>query len=92
MSYRPGGQESEYMKQGVDTLALTIAHELNQELVPLQIELDLALYFAEVPDRAALERMQASLTQIIQRIRAYQKIDELKTVELYPGIKILDLA
>jgi hypothetical protein len=92
MSYRPVGKESDYMKLGVQTLALTVAHELNRALIPLQIELDLALYFEEPVDQAALERMQEALTQIIRRIQAYQKIDELKTVEPYPGIRIIDLS
>ena len=92
MSDRPGGKESDYIKLGVQTLALTVAHELNRALIPLQIELDLALYFEEAVDLAALERMQKALTQIIRRIQAYQKIEELKTVEPYPGIRILDLA
>jgi signal transduction histidine kinase len=91
MNNRPGSQESDYIKLGVQTLALTVAHDLNRSLIPLQMELDMALYFEEPVDQAALERMQELLTQIIQRIRAYQKIEELKTVEPAPGIRILDM-
>ena len=92
MSNRPGGQENDYVKFGIRTLALTAAHELNMALIPLQMELDLALYFEEPVDPASLERMQEALTKIIRRIQAYQKIEEPKIVEPYPGIRILDIA
>lgn len=72
------------------TLARTVAHELNQPLAVLQVEMDFLTMQGEPLDEDSFERMQQSITEITNQVREYQKIIRFETTEPLPGLAIID--
>ena len=70
-------------------LARTAAHDLNQPLTLLQVELDFVQEFGETPDSETLERMQTAISQMASLLQDYQKIVRFNTFEAVPGIQVL---
>ncbi len=71
------------------TLARTAAHDLNQPLTLLQVELDFVREFGETPDPETLVRMYQSVLEMAELLNGYQKIVRFNTFEMVPGIQVL---
>jgi hypothetical protein len=89
MAMSTPGLDNLSLISGVQALACTVAHELNQHLALLKGEIELALYSGEPLDLPAIERMQEAIAQMADRIKAYQHVQEFKTIEPVPGIRML---
>ncbi len=72
------------------TMARTAAHELNQHLTILQVELDLLNISYASPSVEVIESMREAVEQMTQRVRQYQKIVRFETIEPVPGISVID--
>jgi signal transduction histidine kinase len=72
-------------------LARLAAHEINQPLAVLQNEIQLMELLGTNPDATTLQLMQEAVNEISERLKTYQQLTSCYTVEVLPGINVLDL-
>ena len=76
--------------EAVLTMARTAAHELRQPLTVLQAEIDLVSQFYMPLDLDCLDRIQAAITEMNNRVSSYQRIVRYETDLTLPDAPLID--